>query len=237
MERYIHRKAMDETTELTLRREVAHACRILERAGQGDMIWGHVSVRDPEGRGVWLKGAHLGFDEVTEDDVILLSWDGEILTGSARRHLEYPIHTELMARRDDVNAVVHTHPLHSIAFAATGWVLKTLSHEGRHFTPPDIPRYSQTSEIVSTREMGQDLADTLGEALGVLMPWHGITTVGADIGIAVAAAVHLERACQIALLAGPDAIPAPTKETARRRDEPGNRHLAGAWEYLSRTTS
>src|SRR5580692_11568002 len=100
--------------------EIVTACRVLEKAGQADMVWGHVSVRDQLGRGLWLKGSNLGFDEVQESDVILLSWDGEILEGTAGRHVEYPIHTEIMRVRPDVNAVVHTHPLYSVSFAATG---------------------------------------------------------------------------------------------------------------------
>ena len=62
---------------------IAAACRVLEAAGQGDMVWGHVSVRDADGRGVWLKGAGLGFDEVTEADCVLLSWSGRSWPGTA----------------------------------------------------------------------------------------------------------------------------------------------------------
>jgi L-ribulose-5-phosphate 4-epimerase len=213
--------------------QIVTACRVLDAAGQGDMVWGHVSVRDPGGRGVWLKGSHLGFDEVTEDDVILLSWEGEILEGSAGRHLEYPIHTEIMARRPDVNSVVHTHPLYSIAFAATGWPLKALSHAGSHFVPPDIDRFTRTGDLVNTPELGQALADTLGERLAVLMPRHGITTAGRSVGEAVAAATHLEEACHLALLAGKDAQGSPDEEALAKRQRSA-RHLATAWEYLSR---
>lgn len=219
---------------MTPQGQIVTACRVLEAAGQADMVWGHVSIRDEQGRGVWLKGSNLGFDEVTEDDVILLSWEGEILEGSAGRHLEYPIHTELMARRADVNAVVHTHPLYSIAFAATGWPLKALSHEATHFVPPDIARFEKTGDLVRTPELGQALADTLGDRLGVLMPHHGITTVGRDVGEAVAAATHLERACRIALLAGKDAVPSPDEEALAKRERSA-RHLAMAWAYLART--
>jgi L-ribulose-5-phosphate 4-epimerase len=218
------------------RAEIVTACRVLEKAGQADMVWGHVSIRDPDGRGVWLKGSNLGFDEVSEETVILLDWDGEILEGEAGRHVEYPIHTEIMARRSNVNAVVHTHPLYSIAFAATGWPLRALSHEGSHFVPPDIPRFEQTGDLVRTPDLGRALAETLGERLGVLMPHHGITTVGTDIGEAVAAATHLERACQIALLAGPDAVGSPDEEALEKRKRSA-RHLAMAWAYLSRTVS
>ena len=218
------------------RAEIVTACRVLEKAGQADMVWGHVSIRDPDGRGVWLKGSNLGFDEVSEETVILLDWDGEILEGEAGRHVEYPIHTEIMARRSNVNAVVHTHPLYSIAFAATGWPLRALSHEGSHFVPPDIPRFEQTGDLVRTPDLGRALAETLGERLGVLMPHHGITTVGTDVGEAVAAATHLERACQIALLAGPDAVGSPDEEALEKRKRSA-RHLAMAWAYLSRTVS
>lgn len=212
---------------------IVTACRVLDQAGQGDMVWGHVSMRDPGGRGLWLKGSHLGFDEVTEDDVILLSFDGEILAGSGSRHLEYPIHTEIMRRRPEVNSVVHTHPLYSVAFAATGWPLKALSHAGSHFVPPDIPRFTKTGDLVRTAELGEALADTLGDRLGVLMPRHGITTVGRDVGEAVAAATHLDEACHIALLAGKDAEGSPDEEALAKRER-SQRHLAMAWAYLSR---
>lgn len=215
------------------RAAVVTACRVLDRAGQADMVWGHVSIRDADDRGVWLKGSNLGFDEVMPDDVILLSWDGEILEGRAGRHVEWPIHTELMARRPEIGAVVHTHPLHSIAFAATGWPLKALSHEGSHFVPPDIARFMHTGDLVRTRDLGQALADALGDRLGILMPRHGITTVGRSVGEAVAAATHLERACQIALLAGPDAEGSSEAEALQKRQR-SRSHLEAAWAYLAR---
>lgn len=40
--------------------ELARACRILEMEGHGDMTLGHVSLRDPEGRGFWLKRNRIG---------------------------------------------------------------------------------------------------------------------------------------------------------------------------------
>ena len=216
-----------------VRRAIVRACRVLEGIGQGDLIWGHVSVRDDAGRGVWLKGARLGFDEVTEDDVILLSWDGEVIEGTAARHIEYPIHTALMEARPDVNAVVHTHPLHSIAFAAAHRPLKALSHEGAQFVPPEVPRFVETGELVTTPEHGRALAQTLGERSAVLMPCHGITTVGAELGEAVGAAYHLDRACRIDLLAGPAAYGSDDEAAVRKRTRASRRFL-NAWEYLER---
>jgi L-ribulose-5-phosphate 4-epimerase len=213
---------------------IAAACRVLQAAGQADMVWGHVSVRDSGGRGVWLKGSGLGFDEVTEADCVLLSWDGDILAGDAGRHVEYPIHTELMAARPDVGGVVHTHPLHSVAFASLGRPLRALSHEGAQFVPPDVPRFTRTGDLINSRELGRALAEVLGDGRAVLMPRHGIATVGSDLGEAVGAAVHLERACQLELLAGPDATGSSAEEAAGKRGRARNRFRV-AWEYLERT--
>src|ERR1700740_1767405 len=93
-------------------------CRALAAAGEADMVWGHPSVRDPEGRGVWMKSSGWGFEEVDASRIVLVNPDGVVLEGSGKRHIEYPIHTEIMNRRPDVNAVVHTHSDAVNAFAA-----------------------------------------------------------------------------------------------------------------------
>jgi len=92
--------------------------RALAAAGQSDMVWGHASVRDPDGRGAWMKSAGWGFEEISEDRVVLVSPEGEVLHGTGRRHIEYPIHTQIMALRARVGAVVHTHSDAANAFAA-----------------------------------------------------------------------------------------------------------------------
>jgi len=70
-----------------LRDEVALGCRILATEDQGDFVWGHVSARDPDGRGVWMKAAGWGFEEIGRDHVILVGWEGEVLEGDAAETL------------------------------------------------------------------------------------------------------------------------------------------------------
>lgn len=216
-----------------LRDSIVLACRALEADNQGDLVWGHVSVRDPTGRGLWLKGSNLGFDEITAEDVILLDFDGTIVQGGGRRHLEYPIHTEIMRARPDVQSVVHTHPEHAIAFAATRWPLLPLSHDGADFVPPDIARFTETTDLVSTPELGRALAETVGDRNAALMPCHGIVTAASDVGRATTLAIRLERACRIALLAGPGAVGSSDEEALAKRAR-GTHNLGMAWEYLAR---
>src|ERR1700735_5614542 len=108
----------DMDTEEQLIAETAQANRALGASGQSDMVWGHASVRDPEGRGAWMKAAGWSLEEVTQDRVSLVSPAGEVLSGNVPRHIEYPIHTEVMNARPDVGSVVHTHAPPALAFAA-----------------------------------------------------------------------------------------------------------------------
>ena len=90
--------------------ELARACRILEMEGHGDMTLGHLSLRDPEGRGFWLKRNRIGLGEVMgAGDFVLVDWDGQQLAGSGGRHSEWPIHSEILRMRPDVHVVAHTH--------------------------------------------------------------------------------------------------------------------------------
>ncbi|MPZ61397.1 MAG: class II aldolase/adducin family protein [Propionibacteriales bacterium] len=226
------------TSAEDLRREVALGCRVLDREGQGDFIWGHVSARDPQGRGAWLKGAGLGFDEITSDDVILVDRDGGLLEGEGRVHFEYPIHTEVLAARPDVGAVVHTHAEAAVAFAATGMPLRPIGHEGTLFTPPDIARYTKTSDLIMNAELGASVAQALDARNAVLLVNHGIVTVGADVATAVMTAVILERACRSQLLASASGLPLTwthDDEALRKREGVYGEHQIGAaWVYLRR---
>jgi len=179
--------------------QLVTACRILGAEGQGDMVWGHVSVRDPEGRGVWMKAAGLGLEEITREDVVLVTREGERLAGARPRHAEYPIHTEVIAARPDVGCVVHTHARAPVAFAAIEEPLRPVSHEGTFFVPPDVPRFTETSDLILTRALGAGVASALGDRPGLLLVGHGVVLVGADVVEATMAAVLLDRACRTQL--------------------------------------
>ncbi|MGH2400925.1 MAG: class II aldolase/adducin family protein, partial [bacterium] len=194
-------KAVRTERDQAMREQVAVASHVLGLEDLGDFFLGHASVRDPAGRGVWMKATGWGFEEVTDEHVLLIGWDGEVLAGEGRRHIEYPIHTEIMRARKDVNSVVHVHATHAVAFASLEEPLRPISHEGTIFVPPDIARFTKTGDLILTSELGQALTGTLGARNAALMVHHGIVTAGENVETAVVHAILLERACHKQLLA------------------------------------
>jgi len=213
-------------------------CRALAAAGQADMVWGHPSIRDPEGRGVWMKCSGWGFEEIDASRVVLVSRDGDVLAGDGPRHIEYPIHTEIMAARPDVGAVVHTHSPYACQFAALDVPLRPLDHAGSLFSYPDIPRFTLTGGLIKNRGLGQALAGALGDAVACLLPQHGIVTVGPDISAAVMTAVLLDRACRTqlaAMAAGPLRTWGEEQDTvAKRADVWSPRQFQAGYDFLIR---
>src|ERR1700749_4643251 len=114
-------------------------CRVLAAAGQADMVWGHPSVRDPGGRGVWMKSSGWGFEEIDASRIVLVSREGEVVDGEGPRHIEYPIHTEIMAARPDVGWVGPTPSAAANEFPALDQPLRPLDHAGSLFCYPEIP--------------------------------------------------------------------------------------------------
>ena len=212
--------------------------RALAAAGQSDMVWGHASVRDPDGQGVWMKSSGWGFEEIDEDKVVLVTPEGKVLHGTGRRHIEYPIHTEIMARRGDVGAVVHSHSEAANAFSALDEPIRPLSHAGSLFSYPDVPRFTLTGGLISSPELGQSLADALGDAPACLMPQHGLVAVGKDLPAAVMTAVLLDKACRTqltAMAAGPLRRWGTEEDTvAKRAVVWSDSQLLAGWDYLVR---
>jgi len=226
------------TDDDALRRDLVLACRILAGEGQADNIYGHVSARLPGAGMFWMKGSGVGLDEVRDEHLVRLEIGGRVIDGWPRRHEEWPIHAEVLRARPDVNAVVHTHPKFSIAFAARGLELRPVSHEGSYFWPPGVPVFAEFTDLVRTSAQGDRVARALGHARAVFLQSHGVVVVGPTIAEACCAAVMLERAAEIQLIAQPSRD-APIQHTSedealRKKAIWYQGAIRAAFDYLAR---
>ncbi|MFT4306133.1 MAG: class II aldolase/adducin family protein [Microbacterium sp.] len=231
---------MSAGTDAAARRRVVEASAALAAAGQQDMVWGHVAVRDPDGRGVWMKRSGIGFDEVGHDDVHLVDWSGALLEGVGKPHIESHIHLQIQRARPDVAASVHSHPVVVNAFSSLGVPLLALSHEGALFADPQVPRFEHTGDLVATPELGALLAVELGDAPACLMLRHGLVAVGSTEAEAVMRAVLLTAACDVQLRAAAAGSPSGSdaEEIAAKREHcwPASQIDAG-YAYLIRASA
>lgn len=217
--------------------ECARACRVLEMEGHGDMTLGHLSLRDPEGRGFWMKRNRMGLGEImSPEDFVLVDWDGNKRAGEGGRHSEWPIHSEILRLRPDVQVVVHTHPFYACVFSASIAPLEPFTLGADYFL--DLPRHEDEVALITTKDEGIALAKTLGSGFAVLMGNHGVTFCGTSVPHAVCVGVFLEQACK-AQLAGmsagfPTAMPSRAIREKRHAQIMTPVHWDHSWNYFCR---
>jgi L-fuculose-phosphate aldolase len=217
--------------------KLAVACRILEREGHGDMTLGHLSLRDVHDRGFWMKRNRAGLGEIQRpEDFVLVSWSGEKLQGDGGRHSEWPIHSEILKRRPDVNVVAHTHALYASVLSGSAEELLPYTLDADYFA--GLARHSDEVALVTTVAEGTALAESLGPHFAVLMANHGVTFCGTSIEHATCVGVFLEKACRAHLLgraAGLPLHPLSAQVRARRHAQimtPA--HIEHSWDYFRR---
>jgi ribulose-5-phosphate 4-epimerase/fuculose-1-phosphate aldolase len=219
-------------------RDLARACRILKMEGHGDVTMGHLTLRDPDGRGFWMKRSGIGMGEMREaSDFLLLDFDGRRLYGDGAMHIEWPLHAEIFRARPDVNVIGHTHPFHATTFSATRVPLRSVAHDGAMFGGT-VPYYTGTSSLIDTPELGRALARSLGDAPAILMRNHGITYVGDNMMHTTLVGIFLEKACKAQLTLAASNMPwswPEAEEFALKAQQLATPSLVAAfWDFFNR---
>jgi L-fuculose-phosphate aldolase len=219
-------------------RELIVAGKVLVAQGQDDFTRGHISLRLPDTPQLFFMKAHsIGLDEITMQNILTIDLDGKVVAGTARRHSEVYIHSEIFRARPDVNCVIHTHPSYSIALSATGRTLKCYSQPGALFYEA-LGAYTDTIALIRSQAMGAAVARALGNGRAVLLKNHGVVVTGATIAEAVIGTIMLENGAQVQLLveaAGDPAAEFPRSDIEKLKAEISQpEQFAINFDYLAR---
>src|SRR4051794_30554844 len=172
---------------------VAVCCRLYDRgliAGQD----GNVSVRLPSGH-ILVTPAGLSKVDVTPDDLVELTLDGDQVTQGQSASSEIGMHLRIYRERADVRAVVHAHPPVATAFGVVGRdfmdavLPEVIFHLG---SVPLVP-----FAMPGTPALGEAMAPFLAAHDAFLLASHGATTVGPSLRLAHQRMESLEHAARI----------------------------------------
>jgi L-fuculose-phosphate aldolase len=184
-----------------IKEQLVWAGKVLVAQGQDDFTRGHISMRLRDEPSRFLMKPHsVGLDEITAENILTIDLQGNVVAGSARRHSEVYIHSEIYKARTDVHCVIHSHPPYCVAFSATGRELRCYSQPAALFYEA-LGVYSDTINLIRTPEMGTGVAKALGPHRAVLLKNHGVAVAGASIAEAVVSAIMLENAAMVQMTA------------------------------------
>jgi len=181
-----------------LQRQMVTGCQILsqQRLVEG---FGHISARLPEGDRILMtprKALGLVKDPA---ELLTLDLEGRVLAGEGRPAVEVAMHVAVYRRRPDVRAIARTHSRNAAVFAVLERPVRAVHAFGTHLGA-EVPVFANPM-LVANREIGEALADLLGDGQAVLLRGTGTLITAPTVVEAVMRAVWLEESAGIQLAA------------------------------------
>jgi HCOMODA/2-hydroxy-3-carboxy-muconic semialdehyde decarboxylase len=200
-----------------LRQDIISAGRILS---QKHLVegFGHVSARIP-GTELFLMTPRIGLALVQEADLLTLNLRGEVVEGRHPAPFEAWLHTAIMNAKPRVNAITRIHARVANIFSVTDRQLEPVHNHGSFFAG-GVPVF-HTPDLISTKKLGDEVSQALGDKPAILLRGNGQVTVGRTIPEAVMMAIYLEEAAEVlygALQVGKP-IPLTLNESKQRQLE------------------
>lgn len=131
------------------------------------------------------------------EDMVIVDLQGRLVAGDRNATSELSMHLAIYHLRDDVHAVVHSHPPVATAFACSGRGLDDRLCQEAIMTLGTVPlaRYATTG----TDEVAASLAPYIPAHDAILMENHGSVTYGATVLEAFLRTETLEHLAQVTL--------------------------------------
>ncbi|MDX1991216.1 MAG: L-ribulose-5-phosphate 4-epimerase [bacterium] len=153
---------------------------------------GNISARDPESGLVVIKPSGVKFPDLTPENMVVVSLDGEVVQGDYKASSDTASHCYIYRHMPHVNGIVHTHSRYATAFAILGREIPCVTTAmGDEFGGP-IP--CGGFALIGGEEIGQVVVETLRDSNSpsCLLQNHGVFATGKDAESAVKAAVMTE---------------------------------------------
>ena len=160
------------------------------------MVWssGNVSEYDSEAGVMAITPSGLLYDNLTQDDIVLIRLDGSIVEGKHKPSSEWKMHSEIYASLPEVHGIVHTHSPFLTAFSIVRRPIPGVLVEMSTLLKGGISvcGFAPNGSV----ELGEYAAAALKTSSVCIMSNHGAVAVGKDMMEAHKRAVYAEDAAK-----------------------------------------
>jgi L-fuculose-phosphate aldolase len=185
-------------TENDLRRDLVRFSKWLYRLGFTPGTSGNLSVRLDRHR-LLVTPTGVSKALLKAADMVIVDLNGTLLAGTRNVTSEISMHLAVYHRREEVEAVVHSHPPIATAFACSGRALNEILCQEAVMTLGAVPlaQYATTG----TDEVAASLAPLIPGHEAILMANHGVVSYGETLLEAFLKMETVEHLAYVALVA------------------------------------
>lgn len=174
--------------ESELREVVVDTARAMNRSGLNRGTSGNLSVRVDDG--MLVTPSAVPYESMAPEDLIRVDLEGTVLDGVGKPSSEWRLHAGILRARPDVDAVLHAHPEFCTTLACLRKEIPAVHYMvavGGGDTIPCAPYAT-----FGSRELAEHAVAALEDRAACLLANHGLVTLGASPGEALALAVEVE---------------------------------------------
>jgi len=155
--------------------------------------WGNVSLR--KDNMIYITPSGYPYDKMRDDDIMVIDFEGNVVEGNHNPSSEWKLHVAIYKAREDVDFILHTHPLYSSVAAVTMEEVPSLIEDSAMICGPkiNVAQYGDPG----TWDLANNAVKALGENSAVIMRNHGLVNVGKRFSEAFASAKVTEKNVQI----------------------------------------
>lgn len=179
--------------------KVALTCRILADAGHESGLSGQITARQGGGQYI-TQPLGFGFDEICSSSLLTVDADLNVLNGTGMPNPANRFHSWIYGSRDDVNCIVHTHPIHLSALSMLEVPL-VISHMDSCALHDEVAFLPDWPGVPVGNKEGELIANALGNKKAALLGHHGLIAATSSVEESCVLAMQLERAARMQLLA------------------------------------
>nr|WP_314114905.1 L-fuculose-phosphate aldolase [uncultured Leptotrichia sp.] len=150
---------------------------------------GNVSIFNREKGLVAISPTGVNYSELTPEMISVVDLNGKLIEG-LKPSSELEMHMILYRNREDVNAVIHTHPVYTTVLACLREDLPAIDYMIA-VTGATKVRCAEYASY-GTKELAENAYKAMGSSLAVILANHGLTTAGKDIANAFNITVQVE---------------------------------------------
>ena len=150
---------------------------------------GNVSIFNREEGLVAISPTGVNYSELTPEMISIVDLEGKLIEG-LKPSSELEMHMILYRNREDVNAVIHTHPVYTTVLACLRQDLPAIDYMIA-VTGATKVRCAEYASY-GTKELAENAYEAMGSSLAVILANHGFTTAGKDIANAFNITVQVE---------------------------------------------
>lgn len=182
-----------------IKKQIIESVKFITGNGLVQGTAGNLSIIDHDTDTVYITPSGYPYELMTEDDIVAITLEGEVVEGKHVPSSEWRLHTQLYKAFPDCNAVAHTHSPYATSFAVSDETIPFILIEMTKSIGGDIPvaRFG----MPATDEVGIEAVKVMKERNACLLQNHGVVVKGDTLYQACVRATLVEDVARVYSLA------------------------------------